>query len=169
VTPAVAIDDGIVATTCTLRECRIANNIIQAQTNVIFTRGITLSGVTNGGRNKIQDNTLVVTGSGGVGVSNIVAPYSGVSLDYTVSTANADFTLTPGVSGRYVKHTGTLTADRTVTLALGGVVGDTIRITRTGTGAFNLSIGGLKNLITNTWCEVTFDGTAWFLASYGAL
>ena len=29
--------------------------------------------------------------------------------------------------------------------------------------------GGLKNLITNTWCEVVYDGAAWYLAAYGTL
>ena len=34
-------------------------------------------------------------------------------------------------------------------------------MTRTGGGAFNLDLGGLKNLATNTWAEVIYDGSAW--------
>jgi hypothetical protein len=70
-----------------------------------------------------------------------------------------------------VLHTGTLTADRTMTLESGNAYdGAMMRITRTGAGAFNLSIGGLKNLATNTWCVVIFRlGTGWILYQYGAL
>lgn len=87
----------------------------------------------------------------------------------TVST-DADFTLTPLTSAGNIKHTGTLTADRTITLSTSGVgAGDEFTITRTGSGAFNLSVGGLKNLVTDTWARVIYDGSAWYLAAYGAL
>jgi hypothetical protein len=87
----------------------------------------------------------------------------------TVAT-DAAFTLTTLTSAEEQKHTGTLTANRTVTLsATNAHTGSRFRITRTGSGAFNLDIGGLKNLATNTWCEVIYDGAAWYLAAYGAL
>lgn len=69
-------------------------------------------------------------------------------------------------------HTGTLTADRAITLSTtGATLGDRFKITRTGSGAFNLTIGTgpLKSLVQNTWCEVTYDGSAWKLTAYGAL
>lgn len=70
-----------------------------------------------------------------------------------------------------VRHTGTLTAGRTLSLSTGSglLAGHRRRVTRTGGGAFNLSVNGLKNLATNTWCEVVYDGAAWYLAAYGAL
>lgn len=89
-----------------------------------------------------------------------------------IVTTNVGYTWTPFSSAPAQRHTGTLTADRTVTLATANAYnGMKARFTRTGSGAFNLSIGGLKNLATNTWCEVTYDavGTAWFLSAYGAL
>ena len=49
------------------------------------------------------------------------------------------------------------------------VFSDRARVTRTGSGAFNLSVGGLKNLATNSWAEVVYDGSAWYLAAYGTL
>lgn len=87
----------------------------------------------------------------------------------TVST-NADFTLTSLTSAVNIRHTGTLTADRTITLATASTAaGAEFLVTRTGSGAFNLSVGGLKNLVQNTWAMVIFDGSAWYLAAYGAL
>lgn len=87
----------------------------------------------------------------------------------TIAT-NAEATVTPAASVYQVFHTGTLTADRLLTLTTVGMTsGYTIRFTRTGAGAFNLSIGGLKNLITNSWCDVVFNGSAWILTAYGTL
>lgn len=86
----------------------------------------------------------------------------------TIVATDTDFTLTYGTSTKLQRHTGTLTAGRTITLA-GGVTGASFRITRVGSGAFNLSVGGLKNLIQNTWCVVVYDGTNWVLSEYGAL
>lgn len=87
----------------------------------------------------------------------------------TIAT-DAAFTLTTMTSQVNVKHTGTLTANRLITLSTTNAYkGARFSITRTGAGAFNLDVGGLKNLITNTWCEVTYDGSAWYLSKYGAL
>lgn len=89
---------------------------------------------------------------------------------YETIATNAGYTWTPFSSAPHQRHTGTLTADRTVSLSTtNAYVGMRARFTRTGSGAFNLSIGGLKNLATNTWCEVVYDGAAWFLSAYGAL
>ncbi|MEQ1951212.1 DUF2793 domain-containing protein [Mesorhizobium sp. CN2-181] len=85
-------------------------------------------------------------------------------------SSDADFTLTVFSSAEEQRHTGTLTANRTVTLsATNAYSGARFRLTRTGGGAFNLSFGGLKNLATNTWAEAVYDGSAWYLAAYGAL
>lgn len=85
-------------------------------------------------------------------------------------TGDADFTLTTLSDAVQIRHTGTLTADRTVILSTTrAYAGARFRVTRTGGGAFNLSLGGLKNLTTNTWAEVVYDGSAWYLAACGAL
>lgn len=86
----------------------------------------------------------------------------------TIST-DADFTILRTASLKIYRHTGTLTADRAATLSTANAVaGDCVRLTRTGTGAFNLTFAG-KALITNTWALASFDGAAWYLAAYGAL
>ncbi len=82
----------------------------------------------------------------------------------------AEISFVGGFSGKTVRHTGTLTADRAITLATAGAqAGTQTTLVRTGGGAFNLSLGGLKNLATNTWAVAEYDGAAWFLVSYGAL
>ena len=86
----------------------------------------------------------------------------------TIST-DADFTLTPLGSAEEQKHTGTLTADRALTLSTTNAYsGARFRLTRTGGGAFNIT-HALKNLATNTWAEFIYDGSAWYLAAYGVL
>lgn len=113
---------------------------------------------------------LKVQGSDGTDRTGSI-PLSSAAAQATVNT-DADFTLTPGTSAPVQKHTGTLTADRAVTLSTTGATRSTVyRITRTGAGAFNLNVGTgpLKALATNTWADFQFDGTAYYLAAYGAL
>lgn len=109
-------------------------------------------------------------GGGNVTVGNGTNFKRASNKGQTTVNTNANFTLTVLSSAGNILHTGTLTADRTITLSTTNAsVGDEFTITRTGSGAFNLIVGGLKNLATNTWCKVVYDGTAWYLAMYGAL
>lgn len=109
----------------------------------------------------------VFVGSGGA------VQFLGADGTQVVST-DANFTLTPSTDKINVIHTGTLTANRTVTLSTTGVYdGAAFRVTRTGGGAFNLNVGTgpLKAMTTNTWADFVYDatGAAWKLAAYGAL
>jgi hypothetical protein len=109
-----------------------------------------------GGAGRLYDNgaAWVRLGDGGHGVIATDAPA----------------TLTVLTSAVNIRHTGTLTADRTIALSASNTyAGARFRVTRTGGGAFNLSVGGLKPLATNTWAEVVHDGTAWTLAAFGTL
>jgi hypothetical protein len=84
--------------------------------------------------------------------------------------SDADFTLAVLANAEEQRHTGTLTADRAVTLsATNAYAGARFRLARTGGGAFSLSFGGLKNLAADTWAEAVHDGSAWYLAAYGGL
>jgi hypothetical protein len=87
---------------------------------------------------------------------------------------DAGETLTVTGTRSRVRVLAPLTADRTYALSTTAVPpGYTFRITRTAasTGAFNISVGGLKNLATGTWCDVTYDADNgdWYLSGYGAL
>lgn len=115
--------------------------------------------------------TYFVTNGGTLSANDLIR-YGGTPRNLQLIATNVDVTLTAGTSGDQIIHTGTLTADRAVTLATSDVpAGAWLRITRTGTGAFNLNIGSgpLKALALNTWCEVVFNGSAWVLTAYGAL
>jgi hypothetical protein len=95
----------------------------------------------------------------------------GQASQQTLAT-NADFTLTPGSSPQRTRHTGTLTANRAVTLSTTGAIqGQMFRVSRSGSGAFSLNVGTgpLIALATNQWCEVVYDGTAWYMSAYGPL
>lgn len=88
------------------------------------------------------------------------------------SDATAAFTWITFTNAPSIQLNVPITANRAVNLSTANAyVGESIEFTRTAaaTGAFNWSIGGLKNLAVSTWCRVTFDGAAWYLAAYGAL
>lgn len=93
--------------------------------------------------------------------------------EFQTVSINGGVNLIPFSSAPTVLHTGTLTADRTVTLTTtNAVAGKTkFRITRTGSGAFNLNVGSgpLVALAQNEWCEVTYDGSAYVLTAFGSL
>lgn len=87
-------------------------------------------------------------------------------------SSDADFTLTWNSNAETIRHTGTLTADRAVTLSTTGAVkGARWRIARTGSGAFNLNVGTgpLRALRQNMWAEFVYDGSAWYLERSGAI
>ena len=108
-----------------------------------------------GGAQLVSDGTRWRRASGGIQTVN----------------SNVDFVLTVLTNAEEQRHIGTLTANRTITLASSNAYGGArFRVTRTGGGAFNLSVGGLKSLVTNSWAEVIFDGgRGWYLAACGTL
>jgi hypothetical protein len=113
-----------------------------------------------------RNNAIARSGSSSaqrIGRNNTVAQ---VDSFQTLAT-NADFTLTPFSSPELTYHTGTLTADRTITLSTTNALNDMEwHIKRSGGGAFNLSVGGLVNLAQNRWCKVVYHG-GWILKEYG--
>lgn len=87
---------------------------------------------------------------------------------------NAAATLTVAGSDRVNVWNTPLSADRAVTLSTSGASnGNNFRIVRTAaaTGAFNLNVGTgpLKALAVGQWCDVSYDGAAWFLTAFGSL
>jgi hypothetical protein len=91
--------------------------------------------------------------------------------DFQTLATNTDFTLTPYVSPRLTYHTGTLTANRTVTLDTTNVQnGHIFEIRRTGGGAFTLNVGSgpLKAMPTSSWAVFEYSG-GWLMTKYGTL
>jgi len=96
-----------------------------------------------------------------------------VPISTKTITADADVTLLAS-DGRTIFHTGTLTAARDMVLpAIGVIEGDRFTVTRSGSGAFNITVkngaSALKALASGTWADFHYTGTAWMLARYGAL
>ena len=98
------------------------------------------------------------------------------AVNPSVSTDNGDAatTLTAGKNALIQRWATAITADRAVTLSTtGAYTGATFRVVResTATGAFNLNVGTgpLKTLAAGTWCDVTFNGTAWQVSAAGSL
>lgn len=94
---------------------------------------------------------------------------------YKEINTDAAATLTAIIDSPNVRHTGTLTADRAITLSTTNArAGDKRFIVRTGGdtgGPWNLNVGTgpLKPLVSGTRGEFTFDGTAWYLSDYAVL
>lgn len=94
------------------------------------------------------------------------------TADWAVVDTNAAFTLTPLTSRKHQVHTGTLTADRDVTLSTTSVsTGMEWIIYRLGGGAFNLNVGTgpLKAMVQGDWARFVYDGAAWVLAANGTI
>ena len=95
----------------------------------------------------------------------------------SVSADNGDAaaSLTAGTSATTQRWATALTAARAVTLnTTGAAKGAKFHIVRSGGdtgGPWNLNVGTgpLKALVAGTWCEVKYNGSAWFLSAYGAL
>ena len=89
----------------------------------------------------------------------------------TIAT-DADFTLQVRMNPEEIRHTGTLTAARAVTLSgTDAHAGARFRIVRHGGGAFALNVGTgpLKALATGDWAEFVFDGADWYVGGGGSL
>lgn len=89
------------------------------------------------------------------------------------NTNDSDTTLQYLISKTVNYFTGTLTADRSITLSTTNAKnGSKFHIIRTGGGVFNLNIAhftGTKSLSTNQWATFHYDGNEWLMTAYGTL
>lgn len=116
-------------------------------------------GITNNGTgNLVEGNTNI--GTGGSGVQSLVA-----------NVGDAD--RTAGRGSRFtIVYNSVISANRVVNVnTISPSVNDVLRVTRAtaSTGAFTVTVGGLKALSTGQWCELTYDGAAWALSAFGSL
>lgn len=147
-----------------------ANTVIDGN-RLLTNRTATLAGLLTGAAGK-QQYVSDLGGGGGI-LHHDGAQWRRTSDGgYQTVSTDATFTLTPLTSPEQTRHTGTLTANRAVTLSTSNAYpGARFRITRTGGGGFTLDVGTgpLKSLATNTWADFVYDGSAWYLSAYGAL
>lgn len=108
---------------------------------------------------------VVDRGDGGVFMRPACGGQTSVATD-------ANFTLQVRVDPEEIRHTGTLTATRAVTLSSTDAhAGARFRIVRHGGGAFALNVGSgpLRALASGDWAEFVFDGAGWYVAAAGSL
>lgn len=116
-------------------------------------------------------STAIYTKQSGTGTTGWV---QGNATSHQTVATDADFAVVNG-GAEHTFHTGTLTAARSATLNALTAAGQRRRVTRTGTGAFNLNVlnksGGatIKALATNQWADFLWDGTDWKLTAFGSL
>lgn len=103
--------------------------------------------------------------------------YSGnIPIQEFKTLGDTDLTWRFGRDGFNIRQNVTLTAGRTITLGTGGVAtSDTITVTRTSGGAFNLGVyesdgvSLLKNLAVSEWGQFKYNGTEWEYVAFGSL
>lgn len=150
---------GQTLTNCTFKD----NTVINFATGVNATSGnpTTFSGILME-NNKAISCSITENVVNGQGV--IVKRFGGGFRDY----GDADLTLHNKFE-RGVRFT-TCTSNRVITLTTTEAYsGQSFLITRGGSGAGTLDVGGLKTLSPNQWCEITYSGSAWILAAFGSL
>jgi hypothetical protein len=139
--------------------------------------GGTVIGVPNGtivGRNNVghAEDPWTFTANGVSTVYGATIDEVGNATGLNRLDFDGNLTLTAGVDKVTQRSTGTLTANRTWSLSTTGArPGSRFRVARSGGGAFTLSVGGLKSLATNQWCEVEYDKSigGWALTGFGSL
>lgn len=150
---------------------RVAGSDVVGSNRHIRLRSYTIAGLPASG---VQAADLAWCSDLGGGASPVI--YDGAKWTRLraggmgIVNTDVDFTIEMLTNSPTIRHTGTLTANRVMTLGTTQVwQGARIRVTRIGAGAFTLDVGGVKSLATNTWCDVEYDGAAWRLLAYGTL
>lgn len=138
-------------------------------------RSYTLAGLPSAATNSLARIWCSDLGGGaGVLVSNGTV-WMRLSRGLASVSSNADFTLTVLTDATLIRHTGALTAERKITLSATNVYNGAIfEISRTGTGAFPLTVQNptpttLTQLYPGQSAIFIYDGSAWRLLHKGTL
>lgn len=160
--------------------CRFSGDVTLSSTMTgVFAGNIQTSGAfTN---NSIASTTIVLHRNGespslmriGKHILDL-SPSVGYTVPrfFAVSAGDADYNWNLG-TGNIIRYASTLTANRTVNLSTASVTnGAIVRVVRTAAdsgGPWTVSVGGLKALSANQWCELFYNGSAWQLGAFGSL
>lgn len=191
---ALEVDAFIVAPTATLIGAGAVINIDQSRFRVTQVNGIAQALFNTPAGTALRDSDVLVQPSQSIngaglkilgGTVRVVNSGSPITVDPTSNFAlfsasiqgssadrgDASLTLQWGNDFQTQRFATALTANRTITLSTANAYNSArFRVVRTGGGAFNLDVGGLKTLTAaNQWAEVEFDGTAWRLTAQGTL
>jgi hypothetical protein len=164
------IEADVLFENCVIRSSRVERNVHFGGPNVTRTACI-------------KRNSTATLDSGTIGLNHfepgagtITANYSGVVEPGTASADIGDASTSgeTGVKNEVLVWNTPLTANRSVSLStLGAINGSRFRIVRTaaatGASVLNVGTGPLKALAAGQWCDVQYDGSAWFLTAFGSL
>ena len=119
------------------------------------------------------DGTTTVIKQGGTSIGSRIK-FGQDPIIFKVGADRGDTaqTLTVKTDARIQRWATALTVNRIITLSTAGAAnGDTFRVVRTGLGAFNLDVGGLKTIVgaVAAYVDVAYNGTIWVLTGYGLL
>lgn len=153
-------------TTCVLDGVRVAGNLTLSSTftgkcDIILTDGV-FTNNSNANTSRVYVRPLAENYEL-LGRHRLMTGSTSPSLIRTarrVSPGDAAYTFTPVDGVNQITYSAPITADRTVTLsATNALDGCSGRVTRksTATGAFNVSVGGLKNLAAGEWADFQYD------------
>lgn len=134
------------------------------------------------GAEDVEDRSSVriknVSGFGRLYASsaNYDTDFEGPGLKSGITTyGDESVTLVRSTMRDTLRFATTLTANRTITFpdANDHGPGDTMLVARPATGAFTLSVGGIKSLAAGEWCRVGYAGSpaigSWVLLEFGSL
>ena len=105
--------------------------------------------------------------------TDTVANINFISPSFVGGQANADLDLSanpisPWPGFLILSFSVNLTAGRTLTLPV-APRNSIIVVSRPATGAFNLSVNGIKNLVAGQWVVLMSDGSVWNEIMFGSL
>lgn len=152
------------------------NNYVIDQNRLIQLRVTTLSSLST--FTPAQGKMIYVSdvgGGNGTLVGDGVVWRRSQEVGTQTRATGAAFTLTPLTSAPEQYCSGTLTADRAITLSTTNVYdGATFSIVRTGAGAFNYTVahnGGTKNIAQNQWAKFVYFTAlaAWQCVASGSI
>lgn len=108
------------------------------------------------------------------GAWSLVSEDSSFSPNVSADNGDAIKTLQHRVSESTQRWATPLTTNRAVTLSTtGAAAGAKFHIVRqagaTGGSTLDIGTGPLKSLAVSQWCNVEYDGAAWFLSAFGSL
>ena len=184
-TNSAAVYDSINLSVTSTTTRTFGNDVYKDSANTRYGLAVLGYGTSPDTANVIGPNSFVGFGSNAVsiassGVNHNIGPITPISnLDVWKNSfgGNSDSTFTAGVDSPVLRHSTTLTADRTLTLTDTNVYdGAEVTVVRVSSGAFNYNVknsGGstLKALATNTSATFGWSGQAgaWVIKNYSSL
>lgn len=146
----------------------LSNNVV-IRNNIVknFAYGVSASQGSPTLANIVVDNNIALNCTTEVSLTANVGRVQYPTSGYYQAVGDQDYVATAATAST-IQFTVAFTINRVLTLStLSAYRGQRFRVVKTGNDPFTLSVGGLRSLVTNTWCDVTYTGSAWVLSGFG--